>query len=154
MRWTGLALAAALASAIGAASPAAAADKADALAVARHYDAAFNLADVKTMASYCADDVAIIDDFPPHIWQGATACPDWFGALIAYDKTQGIAHERVTFQKPLHVDVAGDRAYIVVPSVYHYVLNSKATVATGDWTFAMRKVAVGWRITAWSWAAH
>jgi hypothetical protein len=52
-----------------AATPALADDKADALAVAKAYADAFNKADAAAGAALCTGHAAIIDDFPPHIWQ-------------------------------------------------------------------------------------
>ena len=59
------------------AGPAAASDKSDVMAAVRHYVAAFNKGDTQAANAACTTPAAIIDEFPPHIWQGATACPDW-----------------------------------------------------------------------------
>jgi hypothetical protein len=57
--------------------------------------------------------------------------------------------------KPWQVQVHGDRAYVVVPATYTYKQRGKAETESGSiFTLALKKVAAGWRITAWAWAAH
>jgi hypothetical protein len=51
-----------------------------------------------------------------------------------------------------HVDVTGDRAYVVVAADYAYRQHGKAVEETGSLlTLALQEGAAGWRITAWSW---
>ena len=58
-----------------------------------------------------------------------------------------------TLGKPRHVDVTGDRAYVVVPATLTYTEKGKpvkdkpATI-----TMSLQKTASGWRITGWAWA--
>ena len=139
-----------------AATPAAASDKADVLAVVTHYNHAFNRGDTKGAIADCAPQVSIIDDFAPHIWQGPTACADWVAALAVYEKQEGISGDVLTLsKKPWQVVVTGDRAYVVVPTTYTYLQKGKPVVeANSVWTFALQKLSANWRITAWAWAQH
>ena len=60
----------------------------------------------------------------------------------------------VMLLKRKHVDVAGDRAYVVIPVNYAYKQNGKAMKETGArFTLALHKSADGWRITGWAWSA-
>ena len=55
--------------------------------------------------------------------------------------------------KPRHVDITGDRAYVVVPANYSYNENGKPKKETNaSWTFALQKVEAGWRVIGWAWA--
>src|SRR5439155_643924 len=56
--------------------------------------------------------------------------------------------------KALHLAVTGDRAYAVYPTRYSYTQNGKPVKEEGVWTFALQKVADGWRIAGWAWAQH
>jgi len=149
MRTTILALAAALA-----VTPAFASDKADVMSTATQYNDDFNKGDTKSAVALCAAQTIIIDDFAPHAWQGASACSDWANALAAYDKSKGITNEIVTLGKPWHVSVTADRGYAVYPAHYTYKMNGKPVTEQGVWTFALQKLAAGWRITGWAWAQH
>jgi ketosteroid isomerase-like protein len=123
-----------------AAAPALASEKAGVMAAVKQFDNSFNIGDAKSLAATCSAQAIIIDDFPPHVWQGATTCHDWLNDLNAFGKKNGITDTIVTLHKPLHVDVSGDRAYVVVPTKYTYKMNGKRVVESGSiWTLALQK---------------
>ncbi len=134
--------------------PALASDKADVIKTVNQYNDDFNKGDTASAVALCTAQPIIIDDFAPHAWQGATACTDWANALAAYDKSLGITNEKVTINKPWHVAVTGDRAYAVFTTHYTYKLKGKPVSEQGVWTFALQKLADGWRIAGWAWAQH
>ena len=150
---TSLAAVAALFASIPALS-AAASDESDVAAVVQQYNDDFNKGDAKSAAALCTERTVIIDDFAPHLWQGATACQDWSDQLAALEKKSGISNDRVTRAKAWHLSVTGDRAYAVYPTQYSYKLNGKPVSEKGVWSFAMQKGPSGWRIAGWAWAQH
>ncbi len=138
-----------------AAGPAAASDKTDVMATVRQYVAAFNKGDVKTGLGYCAAQSAIIDEFPPYQWQGATGCADWANDFAAFIKKNGITDPIVTLGRPKYVIVTGDRAYVVVSASYAFKENGKRAAERGSiWTVTLQKIADAWRVTGWAWARH
>ncbi len=145
----GLALAASL---VG--GRAAASDAADAMATVNQYIDGFNKSDAKTMVAACASPANILDDFPPHVWSGATACADWWNAFTATAKKAAFTDNVVTVGKPWHVDVSGSLAYVVVPTTYTFKDHGKAVATAGVMTLVLKKTAAGWRITSWAWADH
>ncbi|MGZ5961173.1 MAG: hypothetical protein ACXWLE_08805 [Rhizomicrobium sp.] len=154
MRVKTLALAAALAATSLAVTSASASDKSDVMATVNRYNDDVNKNDSKSANALCTDQVIIIDDFAPHAWQGATACSDWWNALDADNKKNGITDGIVTIGKPWHVTITGDRGYAVFPTHYTYKLKGKPVTEQGVWTFAMQKLAASWRIAGWAWAQH
>jgi ketosteroid isomerase-like protein len=135
--------------------PAAASEKADVMATVHQFVDGINKGDMKTALAACAAPSAIIDEFPPHAWQGATACADWANDLDTYNKKNGITDATATIGKPRHVDVTGDRAYVVVPATYTYKQKGKRGTESGSiLTAALQKSAAGWVITAWAWTKH
>jgi len=125
------------------------------MATVHQFVGGINRGDMKAAVTACASPASIVDDFPPHEWQGPTACADWATGFQADNKKSGVTAVNVTLAKPWHVDVTGDRAYVVVPADLTYKENGKPVTANGNvWTFALSKVAVGWRITGWAWAKH
>jgi ketosteroid isomerase-like protein len=138
-----------------AAGTASASDQADVMATVRQFIDGFNKGDVKSALAACASPVSIVDEFPPYAWQGATACADWASDFESNAKKNGITDSVVTLQKPKHVDVAGDRAYVVVPANYDYKVKGKKTSQKGSiMAVALQKTPEGWRITGWSWATR
>lgn len=134
--------------------PAIASDKSDVTATIKQYNDDFNKGNVSAAVALCTDKTIIIDDFPPHSWQGNTTCGDWASALAAYDKSKGIANEVVTLGEPWHVTITGDRGYAVYTTHYSYTMNGKPVTEAGVWTFALQKLTAGWRIAGWAWAQH
>jgi hypothetical protein len=138
-----------------AAGLAAASEKSDVMAPVHQFVDAGNKGDTKAALAACAAQASIIDEFPPHAWQGATACSDWWNDFDAYNKKNGITDGIVTLGKSRHIDITEDRAYVVVPATYSYKQNGKQVTESGAiWTLALQKVATGWRITGWAWAKH
>src|SRR5215813_13903459 len=85
----------------------------------------FNRGDVKTAVATRADQTSIIDEFPPHEWHGAGACSTWAKDYDADAKKNQITDGVVTLGKPRHVDINGDRAYVVVPADYAFKMKGK-----------------------------
>jgi ketosteroid isomerase-like protein len=132
--------------------PAVASDKTDVMASIQKFGADFNKGDMKAAASVCTDETIIIDNFPPHEWHGTGACTKWAGDLAAFLKDNGITDGLVTILKPRHVDVTGDRAYVVVPTAFKFKMKGKPVTQAGQLTVALQKVGDAWRMTGWAWA--
>lgn len=136
------------------ARPVVALDTDGVMATVKQYDDAFNKNDMKAWSALCTDNAIIIDDFAPHVWQGRDACGSWWQAFGGSAKDGGITNGMVTLGKPWHITVTGDCAYGVYPTQFAYKLKGKPILERGVWTFALQKVAAGWRITGWAWAQH
>jgi hypothetical protein len=126
------ALAVAVVMAPVAASKAAASDKTDVMVPVHQFVDGFNKGDAQTALAACASPASIIDEFPPHEWHGATACADWANDFAADNKKNGITDAIVTLGKPRHVDLTGDRAYVVVPATYTYKQHGKRRTESGS----------------------
>jgi ketosteroid isomerase-like protein len=135
------------------ATPVVASDKTDVMATVKQFVVDFNKGDAKAAMAACADQTSIIDEFPPFEWHGAGACKKWMDDYDADAKANVITDGIVTLGTPRHVDVTGDRAYVVIPSNYAFKQKGKPVKETGSmFTFALQKGAAGWRITGWSWS--
>jgi ketosteroid isomerase-like protein len=135
-----------------ASGPVIASEKDDVLVPIRQFVEGFNKGDVKAALATCAEQTSIIDEFPPHEWHGAGACQTWANDFVADAKKNGVTDGKVTLGKPRHVDVSGDRAYVIVPTTYAYKLNGKPKQETGSLlTIALQKGAKGWQMTGWTW---
>jgi ketosteroid isomerase-like protein len=131
------------------------ADQADVLATVRQFIDGFNKGDVKNALAACASPASVVDEFAPYAWQGPTACADWANDFDAMAKKNAITDSVVTLLKPKHVDIDGDRAYVVNPVNYDFKKNGKKESQKGStFTVALQKTAAGWRITGWSWSTR
>ena len=148
MRQLFLAIALALVSAATAVS-----QTTDPMAAVRQYIDSFNKGDVKGMAAACANPASILDGMAPHSWQGPSACEDWYKDVLAEGEKEGASGYAVTLGKPRHLNVNGDRAYVVLPATMTFKHKEKLITQTGaTWTVALRKFDNSWRITAWAWS--
>jgi ketosteroid isomerase-like protein len=136
-----------------AAMPALASDRTDALAAAKAYAADVNKGDAAAGSALCTGQAVVIDDFPPHVWQGATACADWAAAFASMAKAEGDTDAHVATGEPKALTVSGDRAYAVLPANFTYKQRGKPVNEPGLWTFSLQKTEGGWRITGWAWAS-
>lgn len=133
----------------------AASDSADAMATITKAIMAFNHGDLKGFAALCTSPASIIDDFPPHSWTGASACDDWAAAYAAANKASDVSNATVVLGTPWHVNVTGNRAYVVVPASLRYNMKGKPVKESGSvFTVVLAKTAKGWFMSAWSWAQH
>ena len=67
------------------------------------------------MAATFAVPGSILDGMAPHVWQGPTAAQDWYRDVLAEGAQHGASDYFVTLGKPLHNNITGDSAYVVVP---------------------------------------
>ena len=123
-------------------------------AAINHAVAEFNQGNMKGWVAACASSAAIIDDFPPHTWQGPNACGDWASAFTANMKQNGITGGMVTLGTAWHVTVTGAHAYAVYPATYTYKQHGKSMKDSGTFALVLQQTSGGWLIAAWSWAAH
>ena len=125
----------------------------DPMAAVRQYIDGFNKGDHKGMAATFADPGSILDGMAPHVWQGPTATQDWYRDVLIEGKQHGASDYFVALGEPLHNNVTGDSAYVVVPATMTFKVGDKQVTQSGAvFTVALRKLADGWRIAAWAWA--
>jgi ketosteroid isomerase-like protein len=125
----------------------------DPMATVRNYVDAFNKGDAAEMGMAFAVPGSILDGMAPHVWQGPTATQDWYRDVLIEGKQHGASDYFITLGEPLHNNVTGDSAYVVVPATMTFKLRDKQVTQSGAvFTVALRKLAEGWRIAAWAWA--
>ena len=132
--------------------PVVASQETDVMEPVRQFINGFNKSDIKMAQAACADGIFIIDDFPPHAWDGSGAISKWLHDLDSFEKKHGTSDAFVTLGKPRHVDVTDTHAYVVVPTNLSYKKKGQLVKEAGLMTLVLHKGAGGWRIAAWSWA--
>jgi len=134
-----------------AALPASASDKEDAMVPVRKFIDSMNKNDPRAATATYAPQVSITDEFPPYYWSGNSAFADWVRDFGEDAKKNEITEPKMLIGGPLHADVTGDRAYVVVPATYQFRIKGKWKSEKGaKMTFALQKFADGWLINAWT----
>ncbi len=113
-----------------------------------------NKNDFKAAQTKCAAHSFIIDEFPPYLWRGDAACVDWLNDADAFGKKNGITNPKMTLGFGPHIDVVGDRAYVVVPVTFTYRKDGKRTTERGLWTMVLEKHESNWLVAGTAWAKH
>ena len=124
---------------VAGATSALASDRDDVMAVVTLW----NDTDSAKSISSCADDAAVIDDFPPFEWQGPGACANWSKAFDGFAQQNGITDPVGTIGKPKQFTVKGDHAYVVVPATFSYTMKGKPVKLTAIAAFSLHKTASG-----------
>ena len=136
---------------LGAPSAAAAAD-AQLEAPIRQFIDAFNKGDAKTAAAtHLASGVSIIDEVPPHVWQGPKAFGAWAADLAKNDKAAAISEEKVTLGAVTREVASSQSAYVVVAATYSFKQKGVAMHEPAQMTFALKKSGAAWKIAGWTW---
>ena len=120
-------------------------------AVGQYIDA-FNNGDPEVMAATFDSPGSILDGMAPHLWQGPTATEDWYRDVLAEGELHDASGYFVTLDQPLHENVTGDSACVVVPATMTFTVDGKTVTQSGAvFTVALRQRTDGWRIAAWAW---
>ena len=130
------------------AGPVMASDRGDILAVLEQW----NDADEAKAVATCTDEASVTDDVPPFEWHGQGACSRWQKDYDAYLQREGMSDATGTIGKPRQLIISADRAYAVLPATFAFTRSGKKVHVVATATFALRKTAAGWRITAWTWS--
>ena len=142
-----------LAAALCATQPAMAADTAVEAPINRMV-AAFNTGDIKAAKATHVASPSIIDEpDAPYVWSGPKAFDSWLAALTKSESAGGKTGGHVSVGAPLRESVAGNHAYVVVPSTYDFKQKGRAMRETGTMTFALVHEKKGWLIAGWTWSS-
>jgi ketosteroid isomerase-like protein len=129
-----------------------ASEKSDVMAIVHQMVDGFNKGDLTLSAAACADQAVILDDTPPHVWQGSGACAAWLDAYQAWAKNGDVTGVSEAIVKVRHIDVSGDFAYVVQSVGLSWIEKGKPMSEKAVETVTLQKATVGWRITGWAWA--
>ncbi|MBS0578122.1 MAG: DUF4440 domain-containing protein [Proteobacteria bacterium] len=133
---------------------AATADHTDIEAAVQRWAVAFSSGSFARDNTPCAEDAVVIDDLPPHVWQGPGACSRWFDAFKAWATKNAATEAAISFGPMRHLDVEGAVAYLVAPVTLSYRRAGQRVNFPGTITITLRtqEPGSGWRITGAAWA--
>jgi len=113
----------------------------------------FNTGDTKSaFAAYAPGDILIIDEFAPHRWFGPHAAQDWAAAYDKHAQATGVSGGSVKYGNPTRVEIDGDVAYVIVPTLYVYKERGSPMTEEGQMTFVLLGEPAGWKISSWVWS--
>lgn len=131
---------------------AAASETTDVSLIADRWAGAFNSGGFKTADSPCANEAVVIDDFPPHVWQGLGACSRWYNAFSAWATAAAVTDSTITLGKTTHLEISSGYAYLVAPVTLSFLKAGKPVKDVGVLTMTLQKAETGWHIIGIAWA--
>src|SRR5690242_19525796 len=114
-----------------------ASDEDDVTAAIHTFIAAMNKGDIPAAAATHVAAPSIIDEFPPHHWEGATAFNDWLAAFGADSTARKVTDSKLKPHVAKRLTVEGDHAYVVMPTDYTFKQNGKTMAEYGTITYAL-----------------
>jgi hypothetical protein len=103
-----------------------------------------SVADAK--AAYADAPAAITDDFPPFLWSGKNAVEDYSRDLKAVLSKANITDWRFQRHQPRYMAASEDRAWLVVPASFPFLMGGKTQSVSADWIFVLTKLEGKWRV--------
>ncbi len=133
--------------------PATASDVSEAVAVVQQFAKVGNGTDREAYASFCADDMVIIDHVEPYVFSGPRACQDEWDAVFRWMKHDNVSvTDFGRLAEPSFADAREGRVYAVIPAQASVRLDGVAQTETGAWTFVLAREGRNWRIKAFVWS--
>jgi hypothetical protein len=129
-----------------------AATPADVTAPIHQFIDGFHTGDVKSAyAALASGDIVIMDEFAPHLRFGYDAPEEWAAAYEKHAAATQVTDGFVKYGPPTRIEIEGNVAYVIIPTVYTYKQNGRPLVEEGQMTFVLHSGASAWRITALTW---
>jgi len=94
-------------------------------------------------AVFTAAPSSIVDDFPPFVWSGKDAVEAYTRDLKAILDKYEITAWRFQRHQPRYIAATGDRAWLVVPASFPFMMKGQTQSVSGDWIFVLAKVDGG-----------
>ncbi len=96
-------------------------------------------------------DAVILDNIAPYRWDGPGASAKWWAAFGTWMKTNNMTKPHITHQAIQFWEQTGNRAYMVVPTIFTAVQNGKPLTQTGTLTIVLVKMGAAWKAAGWTW---
>jgi len=128
------------------------ADDAAVMKPIKQFNDGINAGDTNTaLQAVSSESSVVIDEFAPHVWQGATGVADWVNDYGIDSEDRGITDAKVTLGTPQRIESDGKAAYVVVPVTYDYKEKGVAMHQDATMTCTLTKASGAWLLNGWSW---
>jgi hypothetical protein len=137
---------------MGLIAAAVAASQSDLTAPIHQFIDSFNKGDAAAAESaYLSTGSTIIDEVPPHLWQGPGAFKAWVKDLETHDTNEGMTDQQVILGKVIRTESTIDKAYVVIAATYAFNQKGVEMREPSQMTYVLQKEAGDWKIAAWTW---
>jgi hypothetical protein len=107
-------------------------------------------AEADLAGTFAASGVVIVENFAPFVFEGPDAVERWAAGFRAH--VAGVEGLRHGFDEPFEAVVAGDRAYLSLPTTWTGVERGREFTESGGWAFVLVREGETWRVAGYGWA--
>lgn len=97
-------------------------------------------------------DVAIVENFPPFLFEGPGAADRWRQGFLDHARRNELADLEASFGPEQDFRQEGDLAYVSLPTRWTGKSHGEPFAETGGWGFVLVLEDGAWRVRAYGWA--
>lgn len=98
---------------------------------------------------FSPNGVTILENFPPHIFNGVGAGKRWAEGFASYAEDLNIEH---AFGEPQNFSVNNDIAFFTLPTNWTGTVDDRVFSENGGWLFILELVDERWMLKGYGWA--
>ena len=102
--------------------------------------------------AFAADEVVIVENFPPFLFTGSSAFDRWRDGFRAHAERNGLSELQWRFGEPQDFARDGDRAFFTLPTTWSGRAHGRPFSEHGGWAFVLEEADRRWRIRGYAWA--
>ncbi len=108
--------------------------------------------DVSLLSAFARKGVVIIENFPPHLFEGEDAVKRWSQKILSWHKPPSDLVLKHTFGPPQDLRVQEDLAFLSLPTHWKISQDGESFEEDGGWAFVLAREDGEWRVRAYGWA--
>ena len=109
-------------------------------------------ADRAYLAAFAQSGVVIIENFPPHLFEGADAVERWSQTISRWHQPPSTLVLKHRFGAPQDLRVQDGTAFVSLPTHWTITEDDEVIEEDGGWAFTLTQEPDGWKVRAYGWA--
>jgi len=108
--------------------------------------------DVSLLSAFARQGVVIIENFAPHLFEGADAVERWSQKILAWHAPPSDLVLKHSFGPVQDLSVHDNLAFLSLPTHWTISQNGRSFEEDGGWAFVLVQEQGGWRVRCYGWA--